>query len=611
LIYSVDYIVDDPDLNDVGGTLHLLVSAPTEAKYLLIRRETLFTQEVAMENGQRIVARTVEGIVDKVTMEAQELRQQMLSKDDYDKLVVAYAEAFAALTERIDDWKQDKRPDGFNTLMDDAVSALRDLYIPPAYLKTVENRKGDETRNVNVVTYMTQAQYDAVPRPIPQGIYCITDGDEEDELNPYIDARIEIHNENAEAHPAIREAVEEAAIVAAAALKPADVVDNLIDGGSAVPLSAEQGKTIRGMILALDVDSKDRGVVRNTFVSQFDTYRVTSVLIPTGIEKGEGYQVGDALFIDQADTQFLFIPATIIVDEVDEDGGVIAVTIGNPGSFETSFGGYAPVGGHGEGLSVDLTMTLGPSPLMADIPNVKISDAVTVLQDETHSGDTWRWMAADYNGDGIVNWVPDHKIDSELRNFIVNPIQSYELAADAVLDSKIGTRALDDEPASGELVPVTAKTLTSWLQSIRNFLKWVKDFCLAKTTPGLGFFKSDGSLGYPTAAQVGLGNVDNTSDVNKPVSTAQGTAIAAAVKTTLEDEPASDALPPLTNERFADLLQATRNNLKWLRDNGGGGGGDTGEIEDALPPFFADRGGLLVAARGGTLIELNVTEQSA
>jgi hypothetical protein len=85
-------------------------------------------------------------------------------------------------------------------------------------------------------------------------------------------------------------------------------------------------------------------------------------------------------------------------------------------------------------------------------------------------------------------------------------------------------------------------------------------------------------------------------------------AIAAAVVTTLEDREASPALPSTSPSGFAGLLQQTRDNLKYLRDFGGGGGGRA-EMEEALPPFFADRDGRLVSARGGTLIELNVTEQ--
>jgi hypothetical protein len=88
---------------------------------------------------------------------------------------------------------------------------------------------------------------------------------------------------------------------------------------------------------------------------------------------------------------------------------------------------------------------------------------------------------------------------------------------------------------------------------------------------------------------------------------ARDAAIAGAVVTTLEDQDASPVLPPVTETPLSELLQKTRNTLKYLRDFGGGGGGaETGEV---LPPFFADRDGRLVSARGGTLIELNVTEQ--
>jgi hypothetical protein len=86
---------------------------------------------------------------------------------------------------------------------------------------------------------------------------------------------------------------------------------------------------------------------------------------------------------------------------------------------------------------------------------------------------------------------------------------------------------------------------------------------------------------------------------------ARDAAIAGAVVTTLEDREASPALPSTSPSGFAGLLQQTRDNLKWMRDFGGG----SAEIEEVLPPFFADRDGRLVSARGGTLIELNVTEQ--
>jgi hypothetical protein len=59
-------------------------------------------------------------------------------------------------------------------------------------------------------------------------------------------------------------------------------------------------------------------------------------------------------------------------------------------------------------------------------------------------------------------------------------------------------------------------------------------------------------------------------------------AIAAAVKTTLEDQDASPVLPPVTETPFSELLQKTRNTLKYLRDFGGGGGSGSAEKVQGL-----------------------------
>jgi hypothetical protein len=449
-------------------------------------------------------------------MESQELKEQMLSKDDYALLQEEYAVAFQQLTDRIADWKQDKRPDAVNTLLDDAVKFIRDMYIHPGYIKSVEHRSPDAERNVDVVTYLTQAQFDAIPLPIRQGLYCITDSDEQDQLDRIIDIRIEIHNENTDAHPDIRTAVSAAAEDAASALHPADVVNDLTSGGSSVPLSAEQGKTLKGMISSIEAYARDRGVVHYALESQADTYRIVSVSITAG---GSGYQAGDVLFINGTG---LFIPALVIVDAVDGNGAVDAASITAGGSFITdpSGEGLQLKGGHGTGAAFDVAAESGPSSILEDIAVPIISDRATVLQDETHAGETWQWHYVDYNGDGRANWVPDHRIDSELRDFTVDPIAADELGGDAATDAKIGTRTLTDADADGVLISVISKTLTAWLQGIRNNLKYVFNKALF-TTDTAGFFKNNGTVGYPTKSDVGLANVDNTSDLNKPVSTAQ------------------------------------------------------------------------------------------
>lgn len=67
-----------------------------------------------------------------------------------------------------------------------------------------------------------------------------------------------------------------------------------------------------------------------------------------------------------------------------------------------------------------------------------------------------------------------------------------------------------------------------------------------------------GTVGGITATMVGLGNVDNTSDVNKPVSTAQATAIGLKADTTTVNLKAPLASPTFTGlSTFATLAQGT------------------------------------------------------
>jgi hypothetical protein len=88
------------------------------------------------------------------------------------------------------------------------------------------------------------------------------------------------------------------------------------------------------------------------------------------------------------------------------------------------------------------------------------------------------------------------------------------LNANTGTDNVIGNRTLTDATADGTVVSVAAKGLTAWLQGMRNNLK--------------DYFAHKANISNPhgvTAAQVGLGSVTNTSDENKPVSTAQQTVL--------------------------------------------------------------------------------------
>lgn len=124
--------------------------------------------------------------------------------------------------------------------------------------------------------------------------------------------------------------------------------------------------------------------------------------------------------------------------------------------------------------------------------NHKISD-VTNLQSEL---------------DGKSDAGHTHTIDSALSTTSTNPVQN-----------KIVNAAIQDAKSAG----TTAQNQVS-------------DHTSNKSNPH-GVTKS----------QVGLGNVDNTSDANKPVSTAQATAIADAKKAGTDAQSAIDAHEALTN----------------------------------------------------------------
>ena len=98
---------------------------------------------------------------------------------------------------------------------------------------------------------------------------------------------------------------------------------------------------------------------------------------------------------------------------------------------------------------------------------------------------------------------------------------------DAAITAAVNT-TLTDAAESSSLPATTASTFAALFQTVRNFLKYVLNKGLFKSATA-GFMKNDGSVGYPTKSDVGLGNVDNTADTAKPVSTAQAAAIAAAV----------------------------------------------------------------------------------
>jgi hypothetical protein len=125
------------------------------------------------------------------------------------------------------------------------------------------------------------------------------------------------------------------------------------------------------------------------------------------------------------------------------------------------------------------------------------------------------------------------------------------LAAGKGTDTVIGNRTLTDNAANGTLVTVAAKTFTAWLQDIRDNLK--------------DYFAHKANTSNPhsvSAEQVGLGNVTNTSDADKPVSTAQKTALDAKQNTALSAATTTAlGLPAGTTAEAALIALSKRTNF--------------------------------------------------
>jgi hypothetical protein len=126
-----------------------------------------------------------------------------------------------------------------------------------------------------------------------------------------------------------------------------------------------------------------------------------------------------------------------------------------------------------------------------------------------------------------------------------------------------------------------------------------------------------GDSGNPhatTKSQVGLGNADNTSDVNKPVSTAQATAINAKLDNSMATNRilartagGTGAVEQLTPTQITAILDAFTSGLKGLVPASGGGTTNFLRADGtfAIPPggggvTDGDKGDITVSGGGGT-----------
>jgi hypothetical protein len=125
-----------------------------------------------------------------------------------------------------------------------------------------------------------------------------------------------------------------------------------------------------------------------------------------------------------------------------------------------------------------------------------------------------------------------------------------------------------DVVAGGVISDATTGSVTTWSSSKINTLLGGKEPSVTSGTSAQ-YWRGDKSWQTLNSSAVGLGNVDNTSDLNKPVSTSAQTALngKAANTTTLTDGAAASTLPATSSSALSALLQTTRDCLKWLVNN--------------------------------------------
>jgi len=219
-----------------------------------------------------------------------------------------------------------------------------------------------------------------------------------------------------------------------------DIVDNLTDGGTNVPLSAEQGRIISARIAAVSKIGINRGAVVNAFTSGSNIYRATSGSIE---EMGRGYSVHDILYYPG------IIDIVIKVVEIDDMGGVELFDFLNYGALESQPSSFDFIGGSGSGFAATLELENRPATTLEDISNPVLNDFVSVLTDETRGGVGFVWIYSDLGS--TMGWSRSHQINPNLRDFIEEPIHTAELATGSITKVKIVPHAVDRDIVSTDI----------------------------------------------------------------------------------------------------------------------------------------------------------------
>ena len=161
--------------------------------------------------------------------------------------------------------------------------------------------------------------------------------------------------------------------------------------------------------LAYMSDVANVGQMRGVVISALTSLQLYEVFGVSFTNQGVGYAVGDIVFLNLPEADKQIYKAWVIVDSIGENGEILTFSLSSTGGFlqrdvvdniPTSTSGT----GSGAIVNVNLVQTAGS--ILADIPNPNPGDEAIVLIDETNYNESYDWLYADRNGDGIYNWVP-------------------------------------------------------------------------------------------------------------------------------------------------------------------------------------------------------------
>jgi hypothetical protein len=234
--------------------------------------------------------------------------------------------------------------------------------------------------------------------------------------------------------------------VAAAASEAASAASETAAAASAQ--SAQQSAEIAGTAAS---GTKDRGTVVNALTSQGTGYGITAVSITDG---GEDYEAGDALIMGDSES---LVDAILVVDAVDGDGAITDISISKSGVWPSqNLGALTVSGGHGTGFDPGFTVSQVAYTTLANIAVPTLNDSAYVVQDEVHNNSTYLWKYADYNGDGVANWVPITAFGSTIKPASTTQEGIVELATAAeTIAGTDATRAVTPSGLKDTLASLT------------------------------------------------------------------------------------------------------------------------------------------------------------